>query len=185
MYRLASDISYERDISLVVTFLQTLYQDKMQQWIEGFVRESIEAYKSSSNSTSCSKGIRERTGTGLRGIDTVLDKLFAQAEGPMLMSNWLKTWDLTTVDDKAKQKLVDRLKGKGITGKSSVEDVVNSFRVIATEYLKANGLDGDKGLQEEIEAYAESMIDAYYEKELKPYVVGDLKSEEKVISLKD
>lgn len=169
--RLASDTNYEHQISLVVTFLQTFHKDKMPQWVDGFVRESIEAYKGRSNSTSCNPGISERSATGLRGIDAELDKLFTQVEGPIMFKNWLKTWDLPSIDNNKKQKLAEQLKVKGITQKSNVEEVSNAFRGIAEAVLSENGLQNNQDMRAEIDAYADSMFEAYYEKELKPYMV--------------
>ncbi len=171
LYRLASDSDYEEQLSIVVTFVQAHHKDKMEQWIFGFVNESITAYVNSSNSTSCSKGIRERASTGLRGIDTELDKLFAQAEGPLLMRNWLKKWNLKETNDETKQGLVRLLKEKGINGKSDVEDVANTFRKIAKEELILHDVQDNEVLHEEIEIYADSMFEEYYGTVLKPYVV--------------
>ncbi|MCX7343283.1 MAG: ankyrin repeat domain-containing protein, partial [Proteobacteria bacterium] len=74
LHRLESDVDYEHKLSVAITFIQTFHEDKMEHWVNGFVLESIEAYKNSSNSTSCSKGILERIATGFRGINPELDK---------------------------------------------------------------------------------------------------------------
>ncbi len=172
LYRLGGDTNYEQEIRVTVTFMQTFHKDKMVQWINGFVLESIEAYRNSSNSTSCSKGIRERAGgTGLRGIDAELDTIFSQAEGPLLMRNWLKKWNLKEINDEAKQGLVKLLKQKGINGKSDVGEVANAFREIAKEELILHEVQDNEVLHEEIEIYADSMFEEYYGKILKPFVV--------------
>lgn len=77
LYRLKSDLSYEQELSITITFIQTFHISKMEQWIHGFVGESITAY-ANRNNRSCNKGIKERVATGLRGIDTEIDELFAQ-----------------------------------------------------------------------------------------------------------
>ncbi len=166
-YRLASDYDYEQKLRVAVTFIQLSHPDKMEQWIVGFVNESIDAYRNSSNPLSCSKGICERIATGLRGIDVELDKLFVQAEAPMLVKNWLKAWTLSDLKDDAKQELVTQLKTKGITSESSAADAANAFREIAKEQLSVHGISENEELLETIEVYAESMIEANYEKELK------------------
>ncbi len=188
MIRLGSDFDYENQLRLAVTFIQKFGSDSVEQWIHGFVRESIEAYRNSTNSTSCNKGIRERIATGFRRVDDELDKLFVQVEGPMLMRNWLKTWDLQDIKDEAKPKLAEQLKAKGVNEKSSVEEVVEAFRKIAAEQLAANRLQDDKSLQAEVDVYAESMIEPNYEDMLKQYVdsetsptIGD--TEESVVGL--
>ena len=167
LYRLASDIDYEEKLSLAVTFIQKIHPDKMEQWIAGFVNESITAYTNSINPVSCSKGIRERIATGLRGIDSELDKLFAQAEAPLLVKNWLKSWNLLDLKDEAKQELVKQLKAKGITGESNATDAANAFSEIAKEQLTTHGISGNEDLLDEIEVYAESMVKANYTEVLK------------------
>ncbi len=162
LYRLASDNDYEQQLSVVVTFVQTQHKDKMEQWIFGFVNESITAYVNSINSTSCSKGIRERASTGLRGIDPILDRLFAQAEGPLLMRNWLKKWNLKEINDETKQDLVRLLKERGINGKSDVGEVANAFREIAKDELILHDVQDNEVLHAEIEIYADSMFEEYY-----------------------
>lgn len=82
--KLASDVHYNRDIAVAVTFLQKFHPNKIDLWLDGFLTESMSAYEKSANSTSCTKGISERIATGMRGIDAELNKLFAQAEGPTL-----------------------------------------------------------------------------------------------------
>ncbi|MCX7342942.1 MAG: hypothetical protein NT128_02190, partial [Proteobacteria bacterium] len=168
-YRLLGDVDYEEQLCLAITFIQLSYADKMEQWIVGFVNESIDAYKNSSNPLSCSKGIRERITTGLRGIDVELDKLFVQAEAPMLVKNWLKAWALSDLKNDAKQDLVTQLKTKGITVESSAADAANAFREIAKEQLAVHGVSENKELLEAIEVYAELMIEKNYEKELKHF----------------
>lgn len=169
-FRLISDVDYEEQLTTAIDFIQKFHVNKMQQWLEGFVRESIEAYKDSISSTSCNKGIKERIVTGFRGIDEDLDELFKQAEAPMLFKNWLKMWDLTSISDASKQKLVEQLKARGIDNKSSVALVVDAFKKIANKQLEADGLQNDKDLQSEVETYAESMIEVNYEVMLKPFL---------------
>lgn len=170
-YRLGSDYDYEQKLRVAVTFIQKFHADKMEQWIVGFVNESIDAYKNSSNPLSCSKGIRERVATGLRGIDTDLDKLFIQAEAPMLVKNWLKSWNLNEISESAKQELVKQLKPKGIGEHSNAADVANAFKEIAKEQLTAHGVNDDSDLLAEIEIYADSMIEPNYDEMLKPCVL--------------
>ena len=169
-YRLASDIDYEEQLRLIITFMQTFHKDKMGQWIAGFVNESIIAYVNSNNPTSCSKGIRERVVTGLRGIDAELDKFFAQAEAPILMKNWLKAWNLPELKNEAKQELAMQLKSKGITESSSSADAANAFKELAKEQLAIHGMQDHLEILAEIDIYAESMLEANYEKELKSFV---------------
>ncbi|MEI6188677.1 MAG: hypothetical protein WCP46_09380, partial [Alphaproteobacteria bacterium] len=140
LHHLGSDSNYEHKLSVAITFIQTFHEDKMEHWINGFILESIEAYKNSSNSTSCSKGILERIATGFRGINPELDKLFAQAEAPLLVRNWLKIWDLPNINDEIKQDLVKQLKAKGINCDSGAADAANAFREIANEELQKQGI---------------------------------------------
>ncbi len=174
LHHLESDTNYEHKLSVAITFIQTFHKDKMEQWINGFVLESIEAYKNSSNPTSCSKGILERIATGFRGIDVELDKLFAQAEGPLLVRNWLKTWDLPNINDETKQDLVKQLISKGINGDSRAADAANAFREIANEELQKQGIADNTDSKDEIETYAESMVKENYDEILKQFVKEEL-----------
>lgn len=171
-FRLKSDTDYEKEIVTAVDFIQKFHKEKLQQWLEGFVRESIEAYKNSTSSTSCSKGIKERIATGFRGIDTELDKLFKQAEAPLLIINWLKAWNLLEIRDGAKQELAKLLKAKGVNDKSTASEAAKVFRDIAKEQLTLHEVQDNDELQIEVETYAELMVEANYEKILKPFVVS-------------
>ncbi|MCX7342552.1 MAG: ankyrin repeat domain-containing protein, partial [Proteobacteria bacterium] len=71
-------------LQLVISFMLKVHPSSLQQWIKGFIEESITAYINSTTGTSCTKGIKERIATGLRGIDPELDGLFAKPEGRLL-----------------------------------------------------------------------------------------------------
>ena len=171
LYRISSDEDYEEKLGIVVTFVQTFHPDKIEQWVAGFVNESITAYANRDNPTSCSKGIRERTATGLRGIDTELDKFFAQVEAPILMKNWLKAWNLLELKNEATQELATQLKSKGITKSSSSADAAHAFKELAKEQLAIHGMQDRLEILAEIDIYAEAMLEENYDKELKSFIV--------------
>ena len=135
-----------RVLQLVISFIHKFYPDNLQLWVKGFIEESIVAYINSINKISCSKGVKERSITGLRGIDSDLDSIFAPAEGKLLFVNWLKTWNLSEVKDEVKPALAKQLISKGINGESNAEDVVKTFGQIATEELQKQGLGNDENL---------------------------------------
>ncbi|MCX7338213.1 MAG: hypothetical protein NTX76_02870 [Alphaproteobacteria bacterium] len=168
-YRLADDRNYEQQLSLAATFIQTLHPEVAGQWIQGFVLESITAYQNSSNPESCSKGIRERIATGLRGIDSELDALFAQPEGKLLMHKWLNIWNLQGIDDTAKQRLAEQLKTEGVNSASTAIDAAKAFRIIARKQLEAHGLQSDPDELASVEAIAD-MVQEHYEAELKRFM---------------
>ncbi|MBX9804424.1 MAG: hypothetical protein K2Y18_01575 [Alphaproteobacteria bacterium] len=91
--KLASDQDFEESLCLTVTFIQNFCPDCMEMWIHGFINESITAYTSSEDGTSCGRGIRERVATGLRNVDKELDALFMQVEGPKLVQTFLNQWN--------------------------------------------------------------------------------------------
>lgn len=163
LYRLSADVSYEQELRIAVTFIKNFHPDKIEHWIQGFVGESINAYANRNNPTSCSKGIKERVATGLRGIDSELDKLFAQVEGPLLMSNWLKMWNITAVEDSVKITLSKQLTKKGINHESSTDMVVKAFKEIAQERLKEYRIENNQISLSEIEIYADLINDTYEE----------------------
>ncbi|HQS83499.1 MAG: hypothetical protein B7Y25_01115 [Alphaproteobacteria bacterium 16-39-46] len=71
-------------------FVSTFHPDHVNLWINQFIGESITAYKSRTNPTSCIKGIRERALTGLRHIDPELDIIFAEPEAIGFMKAFSK-----------------------------------------------------------------------------------------------
>lgn len=89
LHKIESDLDYEENIALAVTFMNSLHRDRIDLWLDGFVRESMEAYQQSSNSISCNKGIKERIATGMRRVDAQLDAILAQAEGPALADKFI------------------------------------------------------------------------------------------------
>ncbi|MCX7342773.1 MAG: hypothetical protein NT128_01315, partial [Proteobacteria bacterium] len=95
-------------------------------------------------------------------------------EGRLLFGNWLKTWNLSDVKDETKPDLAQQLISKGITAKSSHEDAAKAFREIANEELQKQGLSGSANSKEEIEIYAESMVEVNYQIMLQPFVEAEL-----------
>lgn len=138
--RLSGDTNFEHVVTLAVTFLQNFHSDKSDQWCEGFVRESMEAYSSrasTASSLSCSKGIKERVATGLRGIDSELDQLFAQAEGPLAFKLYCNHWNLDEPDPASKTGNVtwvaNKLKAKGVTVTSTEQAMRQAVHEILSE----------------------------------------------------
>lgn len=168
------DARDQQVLQLVISFIHKFYPDNLQLWVKGFIEESIVAYINSINKISCSKGVKERSITGLRGIDSDLDSIFAPAEGKLLFVNWLKTWNLSEVKDEVKPALAKQLISKGINGESNPEDVVKAFGQIANEELQKQGLGNDENSKAEIDAYAEFMVEANYDEMLKPFVLAEL-----------
>jgi hypothetical protein len=161
-------------LQLVLSFIRKFYPDNLQLWVKGFIEESIVAYINSINKISRSKGVKERSITGLRGIDSELDSLFAPAEGKLLFVNWLKTWNLSDVKDEIKPTLAKQLISKGINCESSAEDVAKVFVEIANEELHKQGLSDNANSKAEIDAYAEFMVETNYDEMLKPFVIAEL-----------
>ncbi len=171
-HRLGSDAGYERLLSLAVSFIQEFHLGGLQQWIEGFVRESMEAYRGRINPTSCTKGIGERVFLGFRGMDHELDGLFAQPEGSVMMNMWLKTWNVEDAGDEAKRRLAQQLMTSGVTAESTAADAANAFREIAIAKLTEHGLQDSPELKVSIETYAGGMVETHYEADLKPHIVS-------------
>jgi hypothetical protein len=161
-------------LQLVLSFIRKFYPDNLHLWVKGFIEESIVAYINSINKISCSKGVKERSITGLRGIDSELDNLFAPAEGKLLFVNWLKTWNLSDVKEEIKPTLAKQLISKGINCESSAEDVAKVFVEIANEELHKQGLSDNANSNAEIDAYAEFMVETNYDEMLKPFVIAEL-----------
>ncbi len=171
-----SDDGFQQQLCLAVSFIQTFHQDKLELWVKGFVEESITAYSSSTDSTSCSKGIKERVVTGLRGIeDPALDQLFAQAEGPKLMHKWLQYCSSAlnpTGDTKNKQRLAQQL---GITAATTGAEASATFKSLAQKKLAEYQVQNAQDFKTQIDTTAE-MIAEYYDTTLKPFAEPDKRS---------
>lgn len=90
-------------------------------WFEGFIEESIIAYQNSQNQLSCSKGVKERILTGLRGVDVELDNTFKYAEAPLLMKNYINT-QYNVHDETVQQRIIAMLNEKDIEQQSPLND---------------------------------------------------------------
>ena len=106
----------------------------------------------------------------VKKIYSGISNVIYAGEDPAQMTDWLKTRNLKNISNEAKQQLAKQLKAQGINGASPVEDVAKAFRRIANKELEAYGLQDNENSKEEVEAYANCMITAYYETRLKPYV---------------
>lgn len=156
-FRLESDIDYEQQICLVITFLQQEHPESIGLWIHGFVEESINAY-SAGNRISCTKGIKERSATGLRGIDKTLDSLFAQAEGPVFIKNfYIPLWNI----DSNISQVVQLLKEGGLTTEHTASEAAEIFKQVFTKQLIDYGQSPDSFYDEM--TYLAEMIESGYE----------------------
>ena len=162
------DATYAKRLILAVTFIQKFHSAAMQQWIEGFVLESITAYNSQ-HSVSCTKGIGERILTGLRGIDEQLDTLFGQAEGPKAMKVFLNQKCSSIVSEPESQEwMAQELMQYGVTAASTAKQAAQAFRVMFNKRLSEYGISVDDG---EFSATRESyvgLVESIFDTALKP-----------------
>lgn len=156
LYRLHGDKSYEKDLTLILSFLTKLHPESMGIWVQGFVGESIVAYKNSKNKSSCTKGIRERLGTGLRGVNKELDILFKKAEGGSLFLLYIKLWNPISNGEK----VIEMLKEGGLSSSDSGKKAANIFMKLFKEEANINGLSIDS-YKDELEIIADSIEDNF------------------------
>ena len=118
-------------------------------WANAFVKESLEAYKGSSDPESCEKGVRERVITSLR--DALKDvsapkpymkkilKLFEGPEGEILftlnMDQVLKNYNY---DSSNVKRVVDELRKKGFNGGSNLDAIKVALRFMMINDLGSN-----------------------------------------------
>ncbi len=140
-FRLVNDTNYEQTIALAVTFLQSLHPTKIDLWLDGFLGESMEAYKGSKNPTSCTKGIGERATIGMRCVDDDFTKLFAGAEGNLTFNIYCNRWNLYD-ENQAQANLqwvANKLYTKGVRKDTSEEKVAEVVSDIIVEDLSSYG----------------------------------------------
>jgi len=82
-------------INIILKFVQKFHPDKLDTWVNGFIKESLEAYSDGPSSsapptsrlylTTCFKGFWERAITGLRDLnDEGINMIFKGAESHLL-----------------------------------------------------------------------------------------------------
>ena len=108
---------------------------------------------------SCVKGIQERYVLGLRGLgDEELDKLFAQAEGPMLAARVFAGSNFGHEKDGPKNArfVARKLVELGWTSKTTPEDAGKMYKKFLEGVLKDNPtLARDSNYKDQPESYAE------------------------------
>lgn len=147
----------QEELKLVFNFMLFFHPNRFSLWIDQFVGESITAYKGRNNPLSCTKGTTERLITGLRGIDSELDVLFAQAEGPATMQAILTTYNFGESDEKAgfvAKKLIE-LGYKSNTTPQEAAALFSKFLANQLAALKIKDTKKEKSFSEQIELYAD------------------------------
>ena len=140
-FRLVNDTNYEQTIALAVTFLQSLHPTKIDLWLDGFLGESMEAYKGSKDPTSCKKGIGERATIGMRCVDDDFTKLFAGAESNLAFCIYCNRWNLCDQNEAQAnlQWVANKLYTKGVRKDTSEEKVAEVVSDIIVEDLSSSG----------------------------------------------
>ncbi len=152
--KLVSDTDYEEVISTAVSFLRTFHPGKEGLWLDGFLGESIKA-------NSCNKGIKERVATGMRTIDTELDKLFAEAEGNLTFSIYCNNWNLSDKSRALKNLrwVADKLYAKGVTAGTSAKKVAEAVEALIAEDLSTSSPENS----DTAKSLAVGAVNAYWE----------------------
>ena len=151
-------------LNKILFFLDTYYPDRINQWMTGFVGESIEAYQNSINSLSCVKGINERMVTGLRGIDPELDDIFAPAEGDLYAKKILRNIDFNV----NAQKVAEELMKVGITLASSLEGAREAYKQFLCAEIEKNHVKA-ADYEADIAVVLET-FDSVYDETIKPKI---------------
>lgn len=115
------DTGSQRTLQLAWHYLCMHHPQSIRVWLQGFLGESISEH-------SCNPGVAERIMTGLRGVgDADLDRIFAQAEGPLLARNFLNfAFNIYTSGG---ARLADELVTRGVV--QSMQDVDNQPMISA------------------------------------------------------
>ncbi len=138
-------------MAIIYTFLKAFYPDKVDLWKAQFIRESEEAYRGRRDPTSCVKGIRERIITGLRGIDSELDRTFAQVEGRHLM----RARATGANPRENPQALARQLLELGIRPTTPVAKAAARFKSDFEDKLKTYGLEVDAEFEGQADIFVE------------------------------
>ncbi len=150
-FDLSEGSDFQDQTSLVYSFLEKFYPDKVDLWKRQFVGESLEAYKGRRNATSCIKGIRQRIVTGLRTIDSQLDYLFTQSEGPMLMQLFSRQ-SFNPIGEP--EKMAQYLGSLGVRHGMAAEEIIRRFHAGFAAKLQEYGLQEAVTFKEEGPIYA-------------------------------
>jgi hypothetical protein len=132
----ASDVEYQQVISTTVSFLQKFHPESIDLWLDGFLTESMNAYRNGGE--SCSKGIKERVASGMRTIDPELNMLFSQAEGPVLAKAFMAGLKLN--DSERCKVITKELIERGLTISSNAAEAAEVFVQYMSESLASYGV---------------------------------------------
>ena len=124
--------STPRKLNLIFAYLDRHHPDRVHLWMKGFIGESIIAYNNKSNSLSCSNGVDERSETGLRGIDSKIDALFAPAEGDALVKIFFRNLNFKEKPQGVAEELIKRK----VNPKSTVHDAREAYQAFLEEELE-------------------------------------------------
>ncbi|MDP3372458.1 MAG: ankyrin repeat domain-containing protein [Candidatus Paracaedibacteraceae bacterium] len=166
------DRNTPKKLSQIMTFLDIIKEnnpvqaDPFDLWMNGFIAESITAYRNRNNTLSCSKGIDERMWTGLRGIDPALDCIFGKAEAELLIRNFFATLNIERRYQVAASKLMTR----GITENSTRDDALIAYRGFLEHEISLHNVTTDIW-EENIQAILDVIEDIYDDK-IKPYIAS-------------
>lgn len=141
------------DLRVIVTFLKTFHPHAVQEWVIGFLGESMDAYDN--HGVSCVKGIHERAILGLRGIDKELDAIFKQVEGPEFAKF---TFSASNFGDPTGAQFVARklLELGYVRGKTTPKEAGELYRDYLQSLLEENlSLKTDPKYKDQPKGYAE------------------------------
>lgn len=123
-----------------IRFLEMFHPEYVEEWINGFLRESIEM-------NSCTQGALERSITGFRGInDENLEFIFAQPERKQLLLYFLKE-GLNLFDENLYRKnnniqnIVKLLKENGVTKNTSERQIQGIIENYIKNHIISLGLE--------------------------------------------
>ena len=154
------------NLQKVVTFLDMFHPHQFDVWFSGFITESITAYLNSQHQQSCTKGIKERILTGLRGIDPGLDSIFKHAEAPLLMKMYLKE-NFNVYNESVQRAIATILQEKEIHSESSFEDAQRVLQTDLIQKLRQYEIEIPAEIQESIQVILEA-FEAIYDKKIIP-----------------
>lgn len=161
------------------------YKDVYEIWLDGFIRESIEAYqKQDGNSLigengieqlSCEGGVSERITLGLRHVHPDIDKICAPVEAKQLDIKFINNLDFSKRE--RAEEVARALMARGINSEDPIERVLKKYRYYLLDGLheKNDFAMGEQKVDREIEEHIKDALDFVgkrggYENYIKPII---------------
>ncbi|MES2252112.1 MAG: ankyrin repeat domain-containing protein [Pseudomonadota bacterium] len=126
---------------------RTDHGDVYEIWLDGFIRESIDAYRTAGSNAveghvgqriSCAGGVNERVTMGLRHVHPDIDAICAQPESKVQIKNFIN--NLNFIQSSRADQVAHELIHRGIHSHSTIEEVLAAYESYLDDGIRAHGV---------------------------------------------